>query len=77
MSKSQLTAYKGKFEKYDLVILDELGYVKITYDRAEICDKVMYRYGIYDGLTIAIEGLKQFDVNEFLEENKDSYLKNS
>ena len=27
MSRSQLTAYKRKFEKYDLVILDELGYV--------------------------------------------------
>ena len=26
MSRSQLTAYKRKFEKYDLVILDELGY---------------------------------------------------
>lgn len=27
MSRSQLTAYKRKFEKFDLVILDELGYV--------------------------------------------------
>lgn len=33
MSKSQLTAYKRKFEKYDLVILDELGYV--SFDRWE------------------------------------------
>ena len=27
MSKNQITNYKRKFEKYDLVILDELGYV--------------------------------------------------
>ena len=27
MSKAQLNAYKRKFERYDLVVLDELGYV--------------------------------------------------
>ena len=27
MSKNQITSYKKKFEKYDLVILYELGYV--------------------------------------------------
>lgn len=32
MSKSQITLYKKKFEKYDLVILDELGYV--SFDKA-------------------------------------------
>lgn len=32
MSKNQLTLYKRKFEKYDLVILDELGYV--SFDKA-------------------------------------------
>lgn len=32
MSKNQVTNYKKKFEKYDLVILDELGYV--SFDKA-------------------------------------------
>lgn len=32
MSKNQLTNYKRNFEKYDLVILDELGY--ISFDKA-------------------------------------------
>lgn len=32
MSMHQLTSYKRKFEKYDLVILDELGY--ISFDKA-------------------------------------------
>lgn len=32
MSKNQITNYKRKFEKYDLVILDELGYV--SFDKA-------------------------------------------
>ena len=36
MSKSQLTAYKRKFEKYDLVILDELGYVSFDKEGCEI-----------------------------------------
>lgn len=36
MSKSQLTTYKKKFEKYDLVILDELGYVSFDKEGCEI-----------------------------------------
>lgn len=32
MSRSELTYYKRKFEKYDLVILDEMGY--ITFDKS-------------------------------------------
>lgn len=33
MSKNQITSYKRKFERYDLVILDELGY--ISFDKEE------------------------------------------
>ena len=36
MSRSQLTAYKRKFEKFDLVILDELGYVSFDKEGCEI-----------------------------------------
>lgn len=36
MSRSQLTVYKKKFEKYDLVILDELGYVSFDKEGCEI-----------------------------------------
>lgn len=36
MSKSQLTIYKRKFEKYDLVILDELGYISFDKEGCEI-----------------------------------------
>ena len=36
MSRSQLTAYKRKFEKYDLVMLDELGYVSFDKEGCEI-----------------------------------------
>lgn len=36
MSNSQLKTYKRKFEKYDLVILDELGYVSFDKDGCEI-----------------------------------------
>src|SRR5574344_1388891 len=36
MSRSQLTLYKKKFEKYDLVILDGLGYVSFDKDGCEI-----------------------------------------
>lgn len=36
LSRSQLTAYKRKFEKYDLVILDELGYVSFDKEGCEI-----------------------------------------
>ena len=50
-------------------------FTKITYDRAEICDKLMYKYGFYDGMTLVIEGLKKINMNEFLDKNKDDYLK--
>lgn len=36
MSLNQLTAYKRKFEKYDAVILDELGYVSFDQEGCEI-----------------------------------------
>jgi len=36
MSLNQLSAYKRKFEKYDLVILDELGYVSFDKEGCEI-----------------------------------------
>ena len=36
MSKNQITNYKKKFEKYDLVILDELGYVSFDKIGCEI-----------------------------------------
>ncbi|AMC93644.1 hypothetical protein AOC36_06480 [Erysipelothrix larvae] len=36
MSKNQITQYKKKFEKFDLVILDELGYVSFDKEGSEI-----------------------------------------
>ena len=36
MSKNQISNYKRKFEKYDLVILDELGYVSFDKTGCEI-----------------------------------------
>jgi DNA replication protein DnaC len=36
MSLNQISTYKRKFEKYDLVILDELGYVSFDKDGNEI-----------------------------------------
>lgn len=36
MSKSQITNYKKRFEKYDLVILEELGYVSFDKTGCEI-----------------------------------------
>lgn len=36
MSLNQLNSYKRKFEKYDLVILDELGYVSFDKEGCEI-----------------------------------------
>lgn len=36
MSKSQYLKYQSKFEKYDLVILDELGYSSFSKDSGEI-----------------------------------------
>lgn len=36
MNQSQLTSYKRKFEKYDLVILDELGYVSFDKSGCEM-----------------------------------------
>lgn len=36
MSRNQVTMYKRKFEKYDLVILDELGYVSFDKTGCEI-----------------------------------------
>ena len=36
MSRNQISQYKKKFEKYDLVILDELGYVSFDKEGSEI-----------------------------------------
>ena len=36
MNLNQLTRYKKRFEKYDLLILDEMGYVSFEKDVSEI-----------------------------------------
>ena len=36
MSQNQITRYKNQFERYDLVILDELGYVSFDKEGSEI-----------------------------------------
>ena len=36
MNQNQITMYKRKFESYDLVILDELGYCTFDQEREEI-----------------------------------------
>lgn len=36
MSRSEVTAYKRKFEKFDLVIADELGYISFDKEGSEI-----------------------------------------
>ena len=36
MSKAQLNYYKRKFERYDLVVLDELGYISFDKSGAEL-----------------------------------------
>ncbi len=36
MSQNQITRYKKQFEKYDLVIIDELGYVSFDKEGSEI-----------------------------------------
>ena len=36
MSKNQITTYKRKFERYDLVILDELGYISFDKEGNDI-----------------------------------------
>ena len=36
MSQNQITRYKKQFEKYDLVILDELGYISFDKEGSEI-----------------------------------------
>ena len=36
MSMNQVAQYKKKFEKYDLVILDELGYITFDKEGSEI-----------------------------------------
>ena len=36
MSRNQVTVYKRKFEKFDLVILDELGYISFDKSACEL-----------------------------------------
>lgn len=46
INNSVFTSYKRKFEKYDLVILDELGYVSFKKDESEILfNLISSRYG--------------------------------
>lgn len=41
MSRSQITQYKKKFEKYDLVILDELGYISFDKEGSDILFNIL------------------------------------
>lgn len=56
---------KGKFSNYwDIVKIIEKSR-NITYKNSESCEKFMYKYGIYDGMKLLLEGTKNINLKDF------------
>lgn len=41
----------------------------ITYKNSDLCEKLMYKYGLYDGMKLILEGTRNINLSEFLKEN--------
>lgn len=45
-------------------------YEEATTDDGVLCEKLMYKHGVLDGMKLILDGTKQIDIKRFLEENK-------
>lgn len=45
-------------------------YTNATFECEELCEKLMYKYGVLDGLLLITQGTKQIDIEKFFKENK-------
>ena len=45
-------------------------YLHITSKSNDLCEKIMYKYGILDGMLLVLEGTKPIDITKFLKNNK-------
>lgn len=41
-------------------------YIEVVLDREELCNKLIYKYGIYNGMSLILTGTKKIDLNKFL-----------
>lgn len=58
--------YKNHREIIQLIEKHE----NVIYDRSDMCEKLMYKYGVYEGMSLIINGINQKDITELAEENK-------
>lgn len=44
----------------------------ITYKNSDLCEKLIYKYGIYDGMKLVLEGTKDINIKKFLSDSKNT-----
>lgn len=44
-------------------------YEEIAYDRSVVGEKLMYKYGLLDGILFILEGTKKIDITKYLSDN--------
>ena len=60
---------KEKFSNYwDIIKLIEKSR-NITYKNSDLCEKLMYKYGVYDGMKLILEGTKNINLKDFFNES--------
>ena len=70
MSKSQYLSYKNKFEKYDLVILDELGYSSFSRESGDILFNLLSSKNDSGSIIVT----SNLTVDKWIETFKDQFL---
>lgn len=60
-----------KFEnRWEIINIIE-KYTNATDEGAEICEKLMYKYGVLDGMLLILQGTKHISIENFIAENKE------
>ncbi len=60
---------KEKFSNYwDIMKVIEKSR-NITYKNSDLCEKLMYKYGVYDGMKLILEGTKNINLKDFFNES--------
>lgn len=61
---------EGKFDNPREVAEIIERHENIAYESSYICEKLMYKHGLVDGMLLILEGTKQIDITKFLKDNE-------
>ena len=61
---------RNKFVNNWEIIQELEKYEDASWESGYLCEKLMYKHGVLDGMKLILEGTKQIDITKFLKDNE-------